>query len=140
MTCSLHTDPIKRGTIIRIENYLKYIDTRRLTRKFGLIYLIVGCASTGQRSAYLTALLVVKSNDHDMQHRSLHLVSALRLHSFPKPMSGQCCTALASVECSHSQRNRVFFSHCEWRVQNSQTRPLLRSLPLRPTTPNVNCV
>lgn len=41
-------------------------------------------SNTGQRFAYLTALLVVKSNDHDMQHRSLHLVSALGLHSYPQ--------------------------------------------------------
>lgn len=103
-----------------------------------MIYPEVGCVSTRQQSAYLTALLVVKSNDHDMQHRSLHLVSALRLHSFP--MSEQRCTALASVRCSHSQRNRVFFSHGPRQSDTVITRPLLRSLPLRPTAPNMNCV
>ena len=92
---TVHRDPIKTGTIIRIENQIKGV--LNLDRSIQLSEALAPGSGP-----YLAAFLVVKSNDHDMQHRSLQLVSALRLHSFPEPMSRQRCTALASVRCNHS--------------------------------------
>lgn len=62
----------------------------------------------------------------------------------PKPMSGLRRTALASERGHHSERNQVFSSYCESMCPKQSstviTRPQLRSLPPRPTAPNVTCV
>lgn len=62
----------------------------------------------------------------------------------PKPMSGLRRAALASERGHHGKRNQVFSSYCESMCPKQSgtviTRPQLRSLPPRPTAPNVTSV
>lgn len=96
-------DPVsKRGTLkFRINTHIAgVIFFLHFTRK-----LVVSSVSIEQGFPYLTALLMVKSNHHDMEHRSLQVVSALRFH--PPLMSRQppVCFELGVgwKHCKHSQ-------------------------------------
>lgn len=77
-----------------------------------------------------------------MKNRSLHLVSALRLHSYPQADVRAAPHFFSSRRCHQSVRNQVFSSYCESMSPKQSdtviTRPRLRSLPLCPTATNVN--
>lgn len=80
-----------------------------------------------------------------MQHRSLHLVSALGLHSCPRADVRAAPHCFSLGEGSPQWTKAGFFSsYCESMCPKQSgtviTRPQLRSLPPRPTAPKVTCV
>lgn len=79
--------PVKRETrSARWITTLKQSNHTEIQWEYSFFYQFTGKLAVSQASyeqgfTYLTALFVVKSNHHDMQHRSLQFVSAVRLHS-----------------------------------------------------------